>query len=204
MPDSRIIHAVKTRSVLRGIAFVGGALAVEAWTAAGPGLQLDLEAFKEANRDRGEAAGTFFGGVTELGSIWASVGAAAMLVASGRRRAAARGLAAASITWVAGQALKRVFGRPRPSDADPAGTNLRIARPNGTSWPSSHPAVLLSFVTVASKDLGAGRGGRLALDGLAATIGASRVYLGVHYPSDVVGGMLLGKGVAAVVDGQRR
>jgi undecaprenyl-diphosphatase len=142
--------------------------------------------------------------VTELGSIWASVGAAAVLAATGHRRAAARGLAAASITWVAGQGLKRVFGRPRPYDAGLDGMHLRIERPNGTSWPSSHPAVLLSFLTVTSKDLGAGPFARAALDGLAATIGTSRVYVGVHFPSDVAGGILLGKSVAAAFDDDRR
>lgn len=186
------------------MALGGAALAVGAWTSSGPGRELDLEAFREGNRDRGPAADRFFGGVTELGSIWASVGAAGVLAAAGHRRAATRGLAAASITWLAGQGLKRVFGRPRPYDADLEGMRLRIGRPNGTSWPSSHPAVLLSFLTVASKDLGAGVAARAALDGLAATIGASRIYVGVHFPSDVAGGILLGKGVAAAFDGHRR
>jgi membrane-associated phospholipid phosphatase len=45
---------------------------------------------------------------------------------------------------------------------------------------------------------------RAALDGLAATIGTSRVYVGVHYPSDVAGGILLGKSVAAAFDDDRR
>ena len=182
----------------------GAALAVGAWSSSGPGRERDLEAFREANRDRGPGADRFFRGVTELGSIWASVGAAAVLAATGRRRAAARGLAAASITWVAGQGLKRVFGRPRPYDAGLDGMHLRIERPNGTSWPSSHPAVLLSFLTVTSKDLGAGPMARAAMDGLAATIGTSRVYVGVHFPSDVAGGILLGKSVAAAFDDDRR
>ena len=190
--------------MLRAVALGGAALAVGAWTSAGPGRRLDLEAFREGNRDRGPAADRFFGGVTELGSIWASVGAAVVLAAAGHRRAAARGLAAASVTWVAGQGLKRVFGRARPYDANLEGMHLRIERPNGTSWPSSHPAVLLSFLTVTSKDLGAGVAVRTALDGLAATVGGSRVYVGVHFPSDVAGGILLGKSVAAAFDGDRR
>jgi membrane-associated phospholipid phosphatase len=189
--------------VLRAVALGGAALAVGAWTS-GPGRRLDLEAFREGNRDRGPAADRFFEGVTELGSIWASVGAAAVVAAAGDRRAAARGLAAASLAWIAGQALKRVVGRPRPYDANLDGMTLRIARPNGTSWPSSHPAVLLSFLTVTSKDLGAGVAARTALDGLVATVGASRVYVGVHFPSDVAGGILLGKSVAAAFDGDRR
>ena len=116
------------------------------WTSAGPGRELDVEAFRRGNRGRGSVADRFFRGVTELGSIWASVGAAAVLATAGHRKAAGRGLAAASVTWLAGQGLKRVFGRPRPYDADLEGMTLRIGRPNGTSWPSSHPAVLLSFL----------------------------------------------------------
>ena len=204
MPDSRIILAVRARPVLRAAALAGAALAVGAWSSAGPGRERDLEAFREGNRDRGPGADRLLRGATELGSIWASVGAAAVLAAAGHRRAAARGLAAASVTWVAGQGLKRVFGRPRPYDAGLDEMHLRIERPNGTSWPSSHPAVLLSFLSVASGDLGAGPVARAALDGLAAAIGMSRVYVGVHFPSDVAGGILLGKAVAAAFDGDRR
>ena len=195
---------MRARSVLRAAALGDAALTVGAWSSSGPGRERDLAAFREGNRDRGPGADRFFRGVTELGSIWASVGAAAVLAATGHRRAAARGLAAASITWVAGQGLKRAFGRPRPYDAGLDGMHLRIERPNGTSWPSSHPAVLLSFLTVTSKDLGAGPIARAALDGLAATIGTSRVYVGVHFPSDVAGGILLGKSVAAAFDDDRR
>jgi len=126
-----------------------------------------------------------------------------VLAAMGRRRAAARGLSAACLTWLAGQGLKKVFARPRPYVADAEGTNLRIGEPNGTTWPSSHPAVLLAFLTVASRDLGAGRSARVALDALAATIGISRVYVGVHYPADVAGGVLVGRGVAAAFDDRR-
>ena len=195
---------MRARSVLRAAALGGAALAVGAWSSSGPGRERDLEAFREGNRDRGPGADRFFRGVTELGSIWASVGTAAVLAATGHRRAAARGLAAASITWVAGQGLKRAFGRPRPYDAGLDWMHLRIERPNGTSWPSSHPAVLLAFVTVAARELDASRGARTALDLLAGAVGLSRVYVGVHYPSDVAGGLLLGKGVAAALGRTRR
>ena len=194
---------MEARSALRAIALGGAALAVGAVTSAGAGRDLDVEAFGAGNRGRGEAADRFFRGVTELGSIWASVGAASVLAAAGRRRAAACGLTAASVAWVAGQGLKRLFLRPRPYDADLPGMTLRVGRPNGTSWPSSHPAVLLAFVTVAARELEASRGARTALDLLAGAVGLSRVYAGVHYPSDVAGGLLLGKGVAAALERTR-
>jgi membrane-associated phospholipid phosphatase len=179
-------------------------LAVGALTSAGPGRDLDVEAFGAGNRDRGRAADRILRGVTEFGSIWASVGAATVLAAAGRRRAAARGITAASVAWIAGQGLKRLFLRPRPYEADLQGLTLRIGRPNGTSWPSSHPAVLLAFVTVAARELDAGAGVGTALDLLAGAVGLSRVYVGVHFPSDVAGGLLLGKSVAAALDRTRR
>lgn len=198
-PDSRIIPGVEARSALRAIALAGAALAVGALTSAGPGRDLDVEAFEAGNRDRGAAADRFFGGVTELGSIWASAGAASVLAVAGRRPAAVRSLAAASAAWVAGQGLKRLFLRPRPYEANLPAAVLRIGPPNGSSWPSSHPAVLLAFVTAAARELDASRGARTALDLLAGVVGLSRVYVGVHYPSDVAGGLLLGKSVAAAL-----
>jgi membrane-associated phospholipid phosphatase len=93
--------------------------------------------------------------------------------------------------------LRSVAGPPPPPPPpDPAGTRLLIARPNGTSWPSSHPAVLTTFTRVASRELGLGRPARTALTGLDLAVGTSRVYLGVHYPSDVASGLLFGRAIA--------
>jgi membrane-associated phospholipid phosphatase len=184
-------------------ALLGAAVATGVVASGGRGRDLDEEAFRAGNADRGPAADRVLGGLTELGSIWASAAAAGVLAASGRGRVAARALAAASVTWLAGQGLKKVFLRPRPYEADPEGTRLLIGPPAATSWPSSHPAVLLAFVSVASRDLGAGRLARSGLDVLAGVVGASRTYVGVHYPADVAGGLLVGKAVAAAFDRRR-
>jgi membrane-associated phospholipid phosphatase len=192
---------VSARDLLGAAGLGCAAIAVGAWTSAGRGRELDRQAFRALNRDRGAAADALLGGVTELGSIWASVGAAATLALAGRRRAATRGLAAAGLAWLAGQGLKKVFLRPRPYVADPEGTRLLSAPPRATSWPSSHPAVLLAFTSVAGAELGAGAAARAAIDGLGLLVGASRTHVGVHYPGDVVGGVLLGKAVAAVLAG---
>ncbi|HEX9123579.1 MAG TPA: phosphatase PAP2 family protein [Actinomycetota bacterium] len=158
--------------------------------------RLDEAVFQAVNRGYGPWADRVFSGVTELGSIWASVGAAGVLAATGRHRAATRGLAAASAAWLAGQGLKKLFLRPRPYEDDPSGVRLLADPPRATSWPSSHPAVLLAFVTVAGRELGLTVSARAALTGLGAAVGVSRAYVGVHYPSDVVGGLLLGRAIA--------
>lgn len=172
------------------------ALAVGLLSSTPRGRRIDEEMFRSLNAGAGPGTDRFFLGVTELGSWWAAAGAAVVLAAAGDRRAALHGLGAASITWTAGQGLKRVFRRPRPSDADPGGTRLMIARPHGTSWPSSHPAVLVTFMTVAGRELGIPPLARAALDTLGAVVGLSRPYVGVHYPSDVVGGLLFGRSMA--------
>ncbi len=165
---------------------------------------MDEAAFRGVNGRHGPSADRFFGAITELGSIWASGAAAAALVVTGNRRTAARAFAAAALTWTLGQALKRAVMRPRPYEADPDSTRLMIGKPNGTSWPSSHPAVLLAFTTVAGRDLGLRLPVRGALRSLAAAVGVSRTYLGVHYPSDVLGGLLLGRAVGLAWPTARR
>jgi membrane-associated phospholipid phosphatase len=172
-----------------------GAVAVAAWTARGPGRAMDHRLYRRTNSAGGPAAHAFFRTVTELGSIWASVGAATVIALSGKRRAAADAVGAAAAMWTVGQDVKRLVARPRPYHALDDVT-LLIDPPRATSWPSSHPAVLLAFLVVAGRDLGLSGPARAGAAALAGTVAVSRVYLGVHYPADVVGGVMLGLAVA--------
>ncbi len=189
---------MKVRNVLVGTALVGAALRVGRWSSGREGREVDAELFGEGNRDRGPGPDRFFTGVTELGSIWAAGAAAGVLALSGRRRAAAKGFAAAGAAWLVGQGLKRVADRPRPYQADPDGARVLIVPPPASSWPSSHPMVLAAFTSVAGRDLGLGVTATAALTGLGVSVAASRVYVGVHYPSDVVSGLLIGRAIGRV------
>jgi undecaprenyl-diphosphatase len=178
------------RALLLGAA----SLAVGAASSTEEGRRVDDSAFRAMNGAHNEAKDRFFGGVTELGSIYSSIGAAVALAAMGRRRTAGRAMAAACVTWTAGQLLKKAFMRPRPYDALEDARRV-IDKPNGTSWPSSHPAVVLTFVTVAARDMRLPRSARSLLCALAGCVAVSRSYLGVHYPSDTIGGVLMGRAV---------
>jgi undecaprenyl-diphosphatase len=89
-------------------------------------------------------------------------------------------------------AVKLLVERPRP----PAGEALTEA--SGFSFPSGHAAAAVAVYAVLALLLARGCCGRkrilLALAGafVVLAVGASRVYLGVHYPTDVLAGWLTG------------
>ncbi len=180
-----------------GAGLFAGACAVGVAVTTHPEVaEADRDLFDAVNEGHGPEADRVFVTVTELGSLYASGAAAGTLVALGRGRTAVRAFAATCATWIVLQGMKKIVDRPRPLDVDPDGTRQLIARPNGMSWPSSHPAVLTTFTRVAARDLEVGLAGRGALSALDATVATSRVYLGVHYPSDVISGLLIGRAVA--------
>jgi membrane-associated phospholipid phosphatase len=188
---------VKIRTLIWGAALgAAGAAVGHAALRTDAGREFDEGVFKAVNAGRGPGADRLFFSVTELGSMYAAGAAAGALALCGRPRVAVRALSAAGATWLLGQGIKKTVDRPRPFQADEDGTRRMIAEPHGTSWPSSHPAVLTTFTRVAARELGIGAAGSAALTALDGVVATSRVYLGVHYPSDVASGLLFGRAVA--------
>lgn len=200
-----MMWAVKARTVLWAWGLAGGAALIGYAALRTPsGQDADRKLFASVNRGHGPKADRFFLGVTELGSMYASGAAALALAVLGHRREALRSISAAGATWVLGQGLKKSIDRPRPYHAELEGIRTMIAEPFGTSWPSNHPAVLTTFTRVASRELGLGTAAKGALSALDLSVAASRVYLGVHYPSDVASGVLIGRAVARLWPAGRR
>lgn len=85
--------------------------------------------------------------------------------------------------------LKNIFVRPRPCDVNTA-INLLIPRPSGYSFPSGHTSA--SFAAVAALYFSGERKIWKAALALAILIAFSRMYLYVHYPTDVLGGIICG------------
>ncbi len=93
--------------------------------------------------------------------------------------------------------LKNIFCRTRPFYAMPGLTAL-IPKPGSYSFPSGHTTTAFAAATVIASCLPK-KFGILAYI-LAALIGFSRMYLGVHYPTDVLAGIVLGGLIGVVSD----
>jgi membrane-associated phospholipid phosphatase len=121
---------------------------------------------------------------------WLALGAAGW--ATGRRREEwAAGIAGVVAAHAAGVGVKRVVRRVRPSLED---VPALVGTPSRLSFPSAHSCSTAAAAVGFGPMLG--RPPMLVATGVMLV---SRVLLGVHYPSDVVSGAVLGSGVAAAV-----
>jgi undecaprenyl-diphosphatase len=108
----------------------------------------------------------------------------------------AAGAAAAGLAWGLAHVAKAVADRPRPYEVM-ADAVLRQQPAHGTSFPSSHTAVTLAVVIALVPFLAR----PLAAAGIAyaVLVGWSRVYLGVHYPLDVLAGAGIGMAAGGAI-----
>lgn len=157
----------------------------------GEGLPLGPAWLHEAARDL-----TALGSFTVIGILCAA--AATSLLIRGDRAGAAVLLAAVLGAAALNTLLKLAVARPRPDLVQPA-VEVFTA-----SFPSGHAAVSAStYLTLAvlagrtSAFEGLHRFWLALAVALICLIGLSRVYLGVHYPSDILAGWCVGAGWAA-------
>ncbi len=143
------------------------------------------------------ASDRYIGILSDLGEgfgwVGAGIGIAWLGGRRGRRAGLATALASLSATHLVQRLIKPVFRRRRPFiDREALVVGVR---PADASFPSGHAASSFAAATVLS--IFYPRAAPLVF-GLAAGVGASRVHLGVHFPSDVAVGSVIGVVVGAV------
>ncbi len=140
---------------------------------------------------------TALGGFTVLTLV--SLASVAVLLVYDRHRQALVFGTTAIVAQVAAEVIKHFVGRERPTFV------TQYDMTSSSSFPSGHsmmaPAIYFTLAAiVAAGELRPGAR-RLLMAGsgvLVVAIGVSRIYLGVHWPTDVVAGWTLGSAIALV------
>ena len=123
----------------------------------------------------------------EHAAVWLVLGGTGIAVDAPRRGRWRRAVVSVATAYVANTALKVAVGRRRPA---PEGLPPLAGTPTGLSFPRAH----------ATSSFAAARAYSTLVPGpplyaLACALALSRLYLGVHYPSDSLAGMALGTAV---------
>jgi decaprenylphosphoryl-5-phosphoribose phosphatase len=157
-------------------------------------LELDLAGLRfarsVAHTPRAERAVRTFSMLGQHGACWLALGAAGAALDPARRTRWHRGTLAIAGAYAVNQAVKLAVRRPRPQldDLPPL-----IRTPTQLSFPSAHAATSAAAVHAYWHLLP-----WVPLRGAALAMSLSRVYLGVHYPSDIVAGVLLGATIGRI------
>jgi undecaprenyl-diphosphatase len=125
----------------------------------------------------------------EHAGVWLAIGVAGQALDGQRRARWRRASGTVAGMYALNTAVKLLVRRPRPSLA---GLPPLASTPTGLSFPSAHASTSFAGARCYSR-LGLPAA---PLYALAAGLSMSRLYLGVHYPSDVLGGALLGTAFA--------
>ena len=140
----------------------------------------------------------FFTVITHLGdrgSIWIALGITLLFFKKYRRTGATILLGLLCGLLVGNLLLKNVIARPRPCWINES-IDILIKIPTGYSFPSGHTlssVIAATCVVIRDRKIG------IPACILAALIAFSRLYIYVHFPTDILGGAVLGIGIGFFV-----
>jgi membrane-associated phospholipid phosphatase len=162
-------------------------------------IKWDTSSFQKINITHGKILDTIMIELTKYGRelVWISV--IILLVALGKkdgRKTAVLLTITFLILIPVGTILKNEIDRTRPSSE-----NLLVYADSDPSFPSGHATIVSAGAAILLLWFNKGRQiiFSIILGAEALLVSYSRIYVGNHYPLDVVGGVLLGTGIACAV-----
>lgn len=195
MPQPRILVPVAAALVFLGLLLLivsGRSFSIDTTLimlfrdAGNPAVPIGPAWLHEAVRDMtalGSFVGLFFMALTATLALWLcgyrylAIGLVVSLVAA----------------FLASTALKIVVARPRPDIVEHAALTFTASFPSGHAFLSAATLLTIaSFVGLASRRADIARFCMIMAAVITGLIGLSRIYLGVHWPTDVLGGWCLG------------
>jgi membrane-associated phospholipid phosphatase len=128
---------------------------------------------------------------TQVGNMVTACLLAGLLFLLDARRLAGEVILGTLTLWLVVEMIKALTGRARPF-LDLGEARIIGWRERGRSFPSGHTAQTFLLATLLSQQFEPGPGGTILLYGAALLVGFTRMYVGAHYPRDVIGGAVLG------------
>lgn len=153
---------------------------------------MEIEILNMIQKIRTPLLDTFMSNITKLGNagiVWILLTIVLLLIPKTRKSGLILAVALIVDLILCNGILKPLMARIRPFDINTA-IQLIVAKPHDYSFPSGHTAA--SFTAVMALYLaGEKKLWKVSLV-LACLIAFSRLYLYVHYPTDVLGGIVIG------------
>ncbi len=141
--------------------------------------------------------------VSALGNqafVWLLIGFVCLFISEKREEGICIFLAVAVVFVVSEVGIEHLVARVRPCDAGIGVSAVVGVSHNGYSFPSGHAASSFACAIVIAMMSHSRRGGVCAVL-FALLVAFSRLYLGVHYPTDVAGGAIIGAACGLAVVG---
>lgn len=185
------------------LAAIGGFFAIAHAMTGRRGSVLDHGVVRAIGKSRRPSITLIARGVTSFGSVAGGfvVALSAMAAARRRPRSAAQIAVGALGGLVAELGIKRFYARKRPTLLEHLEQVKSTSFPSGHAMASASLYLTLALVASRSRRLRAHRAAIVAgASCIAGAIGTTRVYLGVHWPTDVLGGLALGTAWACAVE----
>lgn len=129
--------------------------------------------------------------VTELGNTFVTGAVAVFLFIYINSSAAYAFILGSMILWLLVESIKAVIRRDRPFSSL---MNVRVvgARARGKSFPSGHTSQAFFTATLLLSYIDGGIIVYAIIYAFALAVGVTRMYMGMHYPRDILGGAVLG------------